>query len=105
MKIISRIIEWTLDIFRGSSEDFQPTEQEIGEAEKVANQTFEVEEDSDVIDEVKEGFEADEAIDPEVSEKVEVEEEENSETCEICDKTFSGENAGQKKGGHKASAH
>lgn len=86
MKIISRII----DFFFGSSDnDFQPTEQEIEEAERVAN-----------------GYVEDQQEAEEVAEKqVETDEEENSETCVICGKTFYGEHTAQKKGGHKASAH
>jgi len=72
------IISKIVDFFGiGSSPDFQPTEQEIQEAVEAA------EAQADAV----------------------VKEEENIETCEICGKSFSGEHAAQKKGGHKASGH
>ena len=74
MKIISKV----LDFFFSSSDDHQPTEQELREAELRAEALLKTEKEV---------------------------ENRNVETCEVCGKKFEGENAGRKKGGHKASAH
>lgn len=107
MKIISRI----LDFFFSSSDDFQPSDEELEEAERVAEEGIEG------VHELEEPDEDPWKNDPEVEDREEaadvaeaqvdtvVEDEQNTETCEYCDKTFSGENAAQKKGGHTASAH
>jgi len=89
MRIISRIIDFFFSTTEEQEREWAETVAE-SEEEITYEDVIEAAENAQPENEGMETFEA--AL-------------ENQEKCSICGKTFVGENAAQKKGGHKASAH